>query len=142
MEIAEGDAWGRHLPSDRQRRLGGLEALRHGFRSIRESASGIGYRAPLPSEALISANLNNHHRNTLDAIFTHPTSGNIEWHSVLSLIEAVGSAVEEHNGKVKITLGDQSEVLHAPHGKDIDTQTIVDLRQMLAAAGYAPHTGT
>jgi hypothetical protein len=61
---------------------------------------------------------------------------------VLSLIEAVGSAVEEHNGKVKVTLGDQSEVLRAPHGKDIDTQTIVDLRQMLAAAGFAPHAGS
>jgi hypothetical protein len=61
---------------------------------------------------------------------------------VLSLIDAVGSAVEEHNGKVKVTLGDESEVLRAPHGKDIDTQTIVDLRRMLAAAGFAPHAGS
>ena len=61
---------------------------------------------------------------------------------MLSLIEAVGTAVEEHNGKVKVTLGEQSEVLHPPHGKDVDTQMIVDLRQMLAAAGYAPHAGS
>jgi hypothetical protein len=60
---------------------------------------------------------------------------------VLSLLETVGSVVEEHNGKVKFTIGSQSEMLRAPHGKDIDTQTIVDLRQMLAAAGYAPHAG-
>lgn len=60
---------------------------------------------------------------------------------MLSLLETVGSVVEEHNGKVKLTIGSHSEVLRAPHGKDIDTQTIVDLRKMLAAAGYAPHTG-
>jgi hypothetical protein len=71
-------------------------------------------------------------------IFSHPASGNIEWRNVLSLIEAVGTAVEEHNGKLKVTIGAETEVLHAPHGKDIDQQMIVDLRRMLTTAGYAP----
>ena len=60
---------------------------------------------------------------------------------MLSLLETVGTVAEEHNGKVKVTLGSRSEMLRAPHGKDIDTQTIVDLRKMLATAGYAPRTG-
>jgi hypothetical protein len=30
--------------------------------------------------------LNNHHRNTLEAIFNHPASGNIEWRQVVSLL--------------------------------------------------------
>jgi hypothetical protein len=57
---------------------------------------------------------------------------------VLSLIEAVGTSVEEHNGKLKVTIGSETEVIHAPHGKDIDQQMIVDLRRMLTGAGYAP----
>ena len=57
---------------------------------------------------------------------------------MLSLIEAVGTAVEEHNGKLKVTIGSETEVLRAPHGKDIDQQLIVDLRRMLTGAGYAP----
>ena len=49
--------------------------------------------------------LSNHHRNTLRQLFQHPVSHNIEWNAVLSLLEAVGSAVEQHGGKVAVTLG-------------------------------------
>jgi hypothetical protein len=91
-----------------------------------------------PRRAPTAADLNNHHRNTLEEIFTHPTSGNIEWRNVLSLIEAVGTAVEEHNGKLKLTIGSETEVIRPPHGKDIDPQLIADLRKMLRAAGYSP----
>ena len=86
----------------------------------------------------MAANLDNHHRDTLEKIFRHPASGNIEWRQVLSLLEAVGTTTEEHNGKVKVELGPETEVLHPPHGKDIDEQMVVDLRRMLTNAGLAP----
>ncbi len=85
----------------------------------------------------MAADLNHRHRDTLEKIFTHPTSGNIEWREVLSLLEAVGTVTEEHNGKVKVTLGPETEVLQPPGGKDIDKQMIVDLRRMLTNAGFA-----
>jgi hypothetical protein len=81
--------------------------------------------------------LDSAHRDTLDKILNHPASGNIEWRQVRSLLEAVGTATEEHNGKLKVTLGDETEVLQPPHGKDIDEQMIVDLRRMLTRAGVA-----
>jgi hypothetical protein len=84
------------------------------------------------------ADLNNHHRNTLAAIFNHPASGNIEWRQVVSLLEAVGTVTPEHNGKLKVTIGSETEMLHVPQGKDIDRQLIVDLRRMLTGAGLAP----
>jgi hypothetical protein len=84
------------------------------------------------------ADLNNHHRNTLEAIFSHPTSGNIEWRQVVSLLEAVGTVTPEHNGKLKVTLGSETEMLHVPRGKDIDRQMILDLRRMLTGIGLAP----
>jgi hypothetical protein len=79
--------------------------------------------------------LSNEHRDTLESILRHPSSGNIEWRQVRSLLEAVGTATEEHNGALRVTLGGETEVLQAPHGKDIDQQTIVDLRRMLTRAG-------
>lgn len=82
--------------------------------------------------------LNNHHRDTLHAIFAHPTSANIEWRKVLSLLEAVGSVDEEHNGKFKVTVGPETEVLERPLHKDVDKQMVVDLRRMLTEAGLAP----
>ena len=81
--------------------------------------------------------LNNHHRNTLHQLFQRPVGHNIEWHSVVSLLEAVGSVTTHHDGKVAVTVGAQSLVLSPPTGKDIDARTVTDLRAMLAAAGYS-----
>jgi hypothetical protein len=82
--------------------------------------------------------LSNHHRNTLRQMFQHPVSHNIEWDAVMSLLAAVGSTEEHHGGKVAVTVGSQTEFFDHHGGKDIDTQTIVDLRRMLSQAGYGP----
>jgi hypothetical protein len=82
--------------------------------------------------------LNNHHRDTIEQIFSHPGSSNVEWRRVLSLLEAVGTVTEEHNGRLKVTVGPETEFLRAPHGKDVDIQVLVDLRRMLKQAGLAP----
>jgi hypothetical protein len=86
----------------------------------------------------MAGDLTHHHRVTLEKIFRHPLSGNVEWRQVLSLLEAVGTATQEPNGKVKVELGGQTEVLQPPDGKDVDRQLIVDLRRMLTNAGLEP----
>jgi hypothetical protein len=83
----------------------------------------------------MTSELNNHHRDTLQKILSHPASGNIEWRRVISLLNAAGTVEEEHNGKFKVTLGAETEVLEPPRGKDIDVQMVVDLRRMLKSAG-------
>ena len=86
----------------------------------------------------MTTDLDGEHRNTVERIFSHPSSGNVEWRQVRALLEAVGTVTEEHNGKLKVTLGDETEVLQPPGEKDIDQQMIVDLRRMLRRAGLAP----
>jgi hypothetical protein len=85
-----------------------------------------------------SPHLDNRHRNTLRQIFEHPVSHNIEWHAVTSLLEAVGTVTVHHDGKVTVTVGPERTIFDPPVGKDIDAQTVVDLRHMLSKAGYAP----
>jgi hypothetical protein len=82
--------------------------------------------------------LDNRHRDTLRQIFAHPASHNIEWHAVLSLLEAVGTVSVRHDGKVSVKLGSELEFLDPPSGKDVDAQMVVDLRRMLRTAGLAP----
>jgi hypothetical protein len=82
--------------------------------------------------------LDGRHRDTLRQIFEHPTSHNIEWHSVTSLLEAVGTVTVRHDGKLVVKLGNELEFLEPPVGKDIDDQMVIDLRRMLAGAGYDP----
>jgi pimeloyl-ACP methyl ester carboxylesterase len=80
--------------------------------------------------------LNNHHRDTLLQIFQHPTSHNIDWKRVESLVEAVGTVESGDGGKYLVRIGDETEVFMRPKQKDIDVETVVGLRQMLTAAGY------
>jgi hypothetical protein len=85
-----------------------------------------------------SEHLSGRHRDTLHQIFDHPVSHNIEWHAVVSLLEAVGTVSTSHDGKLDVSVGDEKTFLDPPKGKDIDAQTVVDLRRMLAAAGFQP----
>ena len=86
----------------------------------------------------MTRDVNADHRATLERIFRHPASGHIEWRQVRSLLEAVGSVTEEDNGNLRVTPGDETELLRRPHGKDVDEQQIVDLRRMLSRAGITP----
>jgi hypothetical protein len=86
----------------------------------------------------VAADLNHHHRVTLEKLFSHPLSGNVEWRQVLSLLEAVGTTTQEANGKVRVELGGETKVLQPPAGKDVDRQLLVDLRRMLTNAGVEP----
>lgn len=89
---------------------------------------------PSPENRHLSSN----HRDTLERIFAHPASHNIEWRAVRSLLEQAGQVEERHDGKVVVRLGTETEVLEPPRGKDVDIQQVVDLRRMLSNAGYGP----
>jgi len=78
------------------------------------------------------------HRTTVEQIFARPSSSNVEWRRVDSLIRAVATEVEDDGGKVQVTVAGETEVFERPSGKDVDTQMLVDLRRMLSRAGVTP----
>jgi hypothetical protein len=81
--------------------------------------------------------LTSHHRTTLRQIFQHPASHNIEWHDVVSLLEAVGTVERRHDGKVEVTVGSETGFFDIPAHKDTEIEAVVGLRRLLAAAGYS-----
>ena len=81
--------------------------------------------------------LSGHHRDTLLRIFQQDTNYNVEWHDVVSLLEAVGSIEQQHDDMFMFRIGQETQVLTRPRGKDIDGQQLVDLRRLLTNAGYA-----
>jgi hypothetical protein len=83
-----------------------------------------------------TGHLDSRHRDTLRQIMEHPTSHNIEWRAVMSLLEAVGEVDVRHDGKVAVKIGAELEFLVPPAGKDVDEQMVIDLRRMLTNAGY------
>ncbi len=82
--------------------------------------------------------LTSHHRATVEKIFQHPVSHNLQWHDVLSLLESVGEVVEGHDRRFKVTVGTETETLDAPTGPDLDAQMVIDVRRMLKDAGITP----
>ncbi len=80
--------------------------------------------------------LSGHHRDTLVQIFQQDTNHNVEWHDVVSLLEAVGSIEQQHDDMFVFRIGQETEVLRRPSDKDIDGQQLVDLRRILTSAGY------
>ena len=85
--------------------------------------------------------LDAHHRDTVEEIFRHPVSHNIQWHDVQSLLRSIGTAEAEHHGAVKVTLGDQTLTLHRPtHGPSLGEEQVVDLRRLLQQGGITPDT--
>lgn len=80
----------------------------------------------------LSDSLDNEQRKTLEEIVDHRSGANIEWRQVRALLEALGTVTEEHNGKVRVTIGGVSEVFQPPREKDVDEELLSDLRRMLA----------
>jgi predicted Zn-dependent protease len=82
--------------------------------------------------------LNSHQRDTLAAVFRHPTSHNIEWHDVLSLLNAVGTVRETAKGHIEVVIDGKVEVLEPTRHKEIDADQVAILRRLLRSAGYDP----
>jgi hypothetical protein len=82
--------------------------------------------------------LNAHHRATVEKIFRHPVSHNIQWHDVLSLLQSVAEVTEGHDGRYKVTLGSETVTLDVPPRHDVNEQMVIDIRRMLKNAGITP----
>ena len=81
-----------------------------------------------------------HHRDrrVLETIFRHPTPGNLAWSEALHLIERLGTAQQEPNGKILLAIGEHRHVLHQPHAKELTREEVTELRKFLEAAGATP----
>jgi hypothetical protein len=77
-------------------------------------------------------------RRTLEAIFRHPVSSNIAWSDALHLTERLGTARQEHNGRILVEIGQQRHVFHQPHGKALTAEEVAQFRRFLEGAGVTP----
>ena len=84
--------------------------------------------------------MNARQTKTLLAIFAHPTSGDIRWNEVVSLIEALGDVDEKRSGsRVAFTVNGLTHITHKPHpGSEVGRASVRDIRDFLKDAGITP----
>jgi hypothetical protein len=75
------------------------------------------------------------HQKTYDAVLQHPAPHNLHWRDVRAMLKALGEAVEEPNGNLKVTRGGQTLVLHASPEKDVEIDALAEIRHFLQRSG-------
>ena len=84
--------------------------------------------------------MNRRHKRTLDAIFSHPASGNIRWRDIEALFLALGADVSERDGsRVGVKLFADRRVFHRPHPTpNTDKGAVASIRRWLDDNGIRP----
>lgn len=80
-------------------------------------------------------------RKTLDTIYQHPMSHNLEWADVVALFAKLGSVEHKPNNEFVLAIDGDRQLLRKGHGKDLHTDDVVQVRHMLTRAGWSPETG-
>jgi hypothetical protein len=101
-----------------------------------EGESGEGARS------IGGAPLHKAHLRTLEALFRHPVAHNLEWSDVLALMEKISEVHRRNDDKFTFDLAGQHYVMHKPHGKDLSSSEVADLRHFLERAGWSPAGGS
>ena len=82
------------------------------------------------------------HRRTLEELFAHPISMNIDFWKVVNLFKDLGAEVDEtEKDHLKVKLHGQEMSFPIPHKKNIDNKhEVVAIRDFLKQAGVTPES--
>ena len=82
------------------------------------------------------------HRRTLQELFAHPISMNIDFWKVENLLEDLGAEMDETgSGNLKVKLNGQEMSFPIPKKKNIDSKhEVVAIRDFLKSAGVTPES--
>lgn len=80
------------------------------------------------------------HQRTLEAVFAHPTSANIDWKDIEALLNGLGAQVSERAGsRVAFVLFNEVRVFHRPHpSPKADKGAVVSMKKWLEQHGVKP----
>jgi hypothetical protein len=84
--------------------------------------------------------MNSRHRKTLEAIFSEPVNGNLEWSRIEALLIAVGCLVIEGSGSaVTFEKDGRKANFHRPHPrKEALKYRVKQVREYLTQLGMTP----
>ena len=84
------------------------------------------------------ATLSKTSRGTIEALYQHPLSHNLEWSSVVVLFQKVGTVDQKGHNEIAFGIGGEHHRVRKPHTKDLIATDVMAFRHMLTRAGWAP----
>ena len=84
--------------------------------------------------------MNSRNRKTLEAVFTDPVNGAIQWRLIETLLVSLGALLVEGSGsRVSFLLNGRRADFHRPHpGKEALRYRVRAVRELLEKAGIQP----
>ncbi len=79
---------------------------------------------------------------TLEAVYQHPLSHNLEWSDVVTLFTALGEVKHKSNNEMAFEIGGEHHLVRKPHSKDLTASEVMDFRHLLTRTGWSPATKT
>lgn len=86
----------------------------------------------------LAGGLNGPQHSTLTRIYQHPLTHSLELRDVTALFNAIGRAETQHNGELRLRVGDEALTLVRQHGKDMTSDEVAQLRHFLDRTGWSP----
>ncbi len=84
----------------------------------------------------MTTHLTGSHHSTYNAIFAHPAAHNLHWRDVRSMLASLAEVVEEPNGNLKVTRGEQTLVLRPSLDKDVaEIEELMKIRHFIERSG-------
>jgi len=80
------------------------------------------------------------HQKTLETVFAHPASGNIQRKDIEALFRELGAEISEREGsRVAVVLFREVRVFHRPHpAPDTDNGAVASIRRRFEQHGVVP----
>ncbi|MEA3543991.1 MAG: type II toxin-antitoxin system HicA family toxin [Thermodesulfobacteriota bacterium] len=80
------------------------------------------------------------HQKTLELIFSHPVTANINWHDIEALFVELGAEISEREGsRIGVRLFGDRRVFHRPHpSPSTDKGAVASIRKWLKENEVTP----
>lgn len=82
----------------------------------------------------MSNHLHPHEQRTIDQVFQHPISHNLEWRDIKAMFASLGDVEQEHNGNLKVVVSGHSLVFNSPKDNGVaSADEVMEIRHFLQA---------
>ena len=84
------------------------------------------------------ATLSKASRMTMEALYQHPLSHNVQWSDVVALFAKLGTVDHKSSNEIAFSIGGKRHQVRKPHSKELTAADVMAFRHLLSRSGWSP----